>query len=424
MNMGEKIQQLRKEKGLSQEGLAELLGLSRQAISKWESGAAMPTVDNLVELSRIFQVSVGELLQIEESAGISLEKDRKDGGGKTREDGDADAAEPQDVPLEGILSFMKEQEAARTVKEKKYRWITAAIMAVAVVSGIAVFSLGMIQMSQRISNLDSRINGIDGSVSSQIEEISQNVKEQLGEQVRIVSDYSWEIKEIDQGGKSVRLQLKAIPKSFTEGMKAVFTAAASGEEAVTAAGTLAAGNTFSCDITVPMNDDIRLYVGFMKNSVTENQLLEIVYGLKRDNEMGIGGQFDGQWSGNFITGKVRLGGSIQITVKPVYKHSYGYKNYASSNFAGGPELISWPITATVKVYAGDRVVKKYPVDLSDTFTSVGAVTADEGILGEAYFFVDLKDTFDVTGERLMRITVEAVDNKGNHMETEVWNLTD
>lgn len=66
MTTGEKIAALRREKGLSQEALGEKLGLSRQAVSKWEADQAVPTMDNLVELSRLFGVPVDTLLRPDE----------------------------------------------------------------------------------------------------------------------------------------------------------------------------------------------------------------------------------------------------------------------------------------------------------------------------------------------------------------------
>ena len=62
MTFEEKLVALRKEKGLSQLQLAEQLNVSRQAVSRWESGATMPTVDNLVYLSRLYDVSLDALL--------------------------------------------------------------------------------------------------------------------------------------------------------------------------------------------------------------------------------------------------------------------------------------------------------------------------------------------------------------------------
>ena len=62
MTLGQKIAQKRKELGLSQEALGEQLGVSRQAIYKWESNATLPEIEKLIALSRIFSVSVGWLL--------------------------------------------------------------------------------------------------------------------------------------------------------------------------------------------------------------------------------------------------------------------------------------------------------------------------------------------------------------------------
>ena len=62
MPLSEKIAALRKRAGLSQEQLSEALGVSRQAVSKWESGGAMPELDKIVQLSRVLGVSTDALL--------------------------------------------------------------------------------------------------------------------------------------------------------------------------------------------------------------------------------------------------------------------------------------------------------------------------------------------------------------------------
>ena len=62
MTIGETIQRLRTKRRLSQEQLAELVGVSRQAVSKWELNAALPDTDKLVPLARALGVSVDELL--------------------------------------------------------------------------------------------------------------------------------------------------------------------------------------------------------------------------------------------------------------------------------------------------------------------------------------------------------------------------
>ncbi len=65
MTMADKLVELRKKAGWSQEELSEKLDVSRQSISKWEGGLAVPTVDKLLELSRLFGVSTDYLLRDE-----------------------------------------------------------------------------------------------------------------------------------------------------------------------------------------------------------------------------------------------------------------------------------------------------------------------------------------------------------------------
>lgn len=62
MKFGEKLQLLRRSRGWSQEDLAQQISVSRQALSKWESGAAVPDTENVVALSRLFGVSTDYLL--------------------------------------------------------------------------------------------------------------------------------------------------------------------------------------------------------------------------------------------------------------------------------------------------------------------------------------------------------------------------
>lgn len=76
MEFGEKLQELRKKKGLTQEELAEALYVSRTAVSKWELGRGYPNIDSLKEISKFFSVSIDELLSGEKLLSIA-EKENK-----------------------------------------------------------------------------------------------------------------------------------------------------------------------------------------------------------------------------------------------------------------------------------------------------------------------------------------------------------
>ena len=59
----QRLYRLRKERGISQEELADIVGVSRQAVQKWESGASQPNMDNLVAISTYFGVTLDYLLK-------------------------------------------------------------------------------------------------------------------------------------------------------------------------------------------------------------------------------------------------------------------------------------------------------------------------------------------------------------------------
>lgn len=76
MEFHEKLQELRKNRGLTQEELAEALYVSRTAVSKWESGRGYPSIDSLKEISKYFSVTIDELLSSERLLFIA-EKENK-----------------------------------------------------------------------------------------------------------------------------------------------------------------------------------------------------------------------------------------------------------------------------------------------------------------------------------------------------------
>ena len=77
MEFHEKIQELRRQKGLTQEELAELLFVSRTAVSKWESGRGYPNVDSLKGIAKVFGVTIDELLSGDELLTIAEEENKQ-----------------------------------------------------------------------------------------------------------------------------------------------------------------------------------------------------------------------------------------------------------------------------------------------------------------------------------------------------------
>lgn len=78
MIFSEKLQLLRRGKGLTQEALAQALSVSRQAVAKWEAGQAFPDISNLIEISNLFHVTVDYLVREQDCAASPIEVQRDD----------------------------------------------------------------------------------------------------------------------------------------------------------------------------------------------------------------------------------------------------------------------------------------------------------------------------------------------------------
>lgn len=142
--LGRRIQEARKAAGLSQESLGERLGVSRQAVSKWEADAAVPELENLIAMSRIFGVTIGALLGVEpEAAEDRSEKDAPEAPGEGVE-GTAPAGELTDRELAAVEAIEKKYlDAAQVVQNprwsrKKKIAVSAGICGAALTAALAL----------------------------------------------------------------------------------------------------------------------------------------------------------------------------------------------------------------------------------------------------------------------------------------------
>ena len=76
MEFNEKLQELRKQKGFTQEELAVRLFVARTAVSKWESGRGYPNIDSLKAISKLFSVTIDELLSGDELLSFAEEENK------------------------------------------------------------------------------------------------------------------------------------------------------------------------------------------------------------------------------------------------------------------------------------------------------------------------------------------------------------
>ena len=261
MTIGQRIAQKRKELGLSQEGLGKQLGVSRQAIYKWECDASLPEIDKLITLSRIFSVPVGWLLGVEEEPAPA-------------EASPGELTEQQLAMVQEIVDrYLAAQPQPAPPKRRRFVKFCAVLgMAALVVCLFNLFSK-LDRVTQDYNNLRYSVDNVSSNVNSQIGSITNRVENILKSQNALTAEYATELASTDLAANTATFDVRVVPKTYVEGMTAVFQAR-SGEETVELPVEPWADHAFSGQITCPLTDDISLTVVFVTGDKRETQWLE------------------------------------------------------------------------------------------------------------------------------------------------------
>ena len=268
MTIGQRIAHQRKELGLSQEALGDQLGVSRQSIYKWESDSALPEIDKLIALSRLFGVSVGWLLGVE---------DPPEPAGP-----EGELTETQLKMVEEIVGrYIATQPKPR--KRRRWPWALAGLALC-----LVLFSLfdRLGRMDDQYVDLQNSVYRVESSVNGQIGSISGQVEEILKAQNSLTADYGVQLKLVslrDGGDNGLALfSAYAVPKTYQEGTTAEFSIENGTGGVHTVPVALGVdGKTFSVDsIATRLTDSIRLSVTFISADGTrQTQLLDQFEGL-------------------------------------------------------------------------------------------------------------------------------------------------
>ena len=265
--MGQRIAQKRKERNLSQEALGEALGVSRQAIYKWENDLSLPEIDKLIAMSRLFEVSVGWLL------------------GEESETGSGESAPPEELTeaqLKMVEEIVARYIAAQPKPLSKRRRRIAKICAAGAAVCLALVFLALFsrlsQLDNRYNNLQNSVNNVTYTVNSQIGSITSQVEEVLKRQNNLTADYGVSLSGADYAANTVTFSAYAVPKTYVEGMRAIFLAD-DGTQTVEAEAALGEGQTFSGEITCALTDDVSLAVVFLSGDTRQTQPLETYFSL-------------------------------------------------------------------------------------------------------------------------------------------------
>lgn len=324
MTVGQRIAQKRRELGLSQEGLGEKLGVSRQAIYKWESDAALPEIEKLVNLSREFSVSVGWLLGEEDGAPERPELTAEQLRMVEEIVGRYLDARPAAVPQKAEPEEGGEPEHPEPQKPKRRRWrwswVTFFVAAAAAYLSYNLF-FRLDQMRQETRDLQTAVANIRSDVNSEIYSITRRVEEVLQSQNALTAEQSAQVVETDCRANTVTLQARAVPRTYVEGMTAEFTVV-SGGEPITVTGELGENHAFTARITVPLTDEITASVAFLNGDQRQTQVLEQFTGLYSNSFASVNVS-----GGGYHATKTQGGGAWTVTMRPVDVNCFdGYGN--------------------------------------------------------------------------------------------------
>lgn len=263
MTVGQRIAQKRKEFGLSQETLGERLGVSRQAIYKWESGAALPEIEKLVALSRLFAVPVGWLLGVEETP-----EQEPQGGELT---------EAQLAMVEEIVRRYQAAQPQPPEPKRRRRWPWVVAVLILIVVFVRLFST-LSAMQNKYSQLQNSINQYRQNLDIQINSIAGQVENALDRLNSFTVEQSAKILSADLTANTVTFQVSAAPKTYTEGMTALFRAEY-GDGTVEVDAQWNGTQSCTAELTCPLTDEIVLSVVFQTGDKQETQKVQTFYDL-------------------------------------------------------------------------------------------------------------------------------------------------
>ena len=363
MDLDKRIQQLRKDAGLSQEQLAERLGVSRQAVGKWESGQGSPGFDRLTGLCEVLDVTMSQLLGEEV-------KGNKD-------------------------------------KARKYHWAAAGAAALLILLAVLFIYKERKDMGQLRSDLDrleGQLNSVYENVNLQISSLVSGINDQLVQSESLVADYSAEILSVDMETTEITYRVEAVPKVFSEGTKAKFVLS-SKEESVSADGIQENGS-FTATLSAPSSSLMKLSIQLEKDGEVKSQLLEAMYEPASSYIMSV--ETQGQLNYRKISSdSLDISGTIDVIVTAAMDETTGsYKNY--------------PLSANIQVMKNGEVIGTFQVPVYGWDQSGGNSSGAVETLSGCTYYVDVSQPVkNFNSGDIIETVLNVEDNFGNRRKLTV-----
>ena len=286
--LGQRIQSYRKNAGLSQEALGEQLQVSRQAVSKWESDITVPELESLITMSRIFGVSVGTLLGVEEPIP------------QAQEPSSPELTEKELAAVEAIAA----RYAAELAQHQKPKWSRKQRRWAIVLACIAILLAGLFihrqlkNIDRQFTRLQQEVDGIESNVAWQIGQMSGQLKNILTESTSILNNFTVTVTDFDPKAETITLHLSASPKEWTETTTAIFTVStAEGEQCASPEAMLENGAFTAEGLVVPMSTELDVSVSLLDGSTARSEPAQTLYDCIPENfALSAMGHWGSSWS--------------------------------------------------------------------------------------------------------------------------------
>ena len=372
--LGRRVQEARKAAGLSQESLGERLGVSRQAVSKWESDASVPDLENLIAMSRIFGVTIGALLGVEPPEAPS-EGDAPESPGDGAEDA-APVGELTDRELAAVEAiaqkYLEAVQRPRWSRRKKLAAVAGAcaagLLIVLILNGI--FS----SLGRRLDQVQDQANYIQSSVSSQIGSLTGQLSDLLKAQNSIISGYDIRVADYSLEDRAWYLTASVTPREYTEGTVVTFTARADSGETSSSPPAQNEGGIFTVENwAVPMDEspdvpgdfpvyptDTTISVSFAGGDTVRTETLDSLYWNLTDYRL----EVDGRWETEWAAGHLTLG-NLDLQIENTTELPVALADAELALFCHGEEEPLWsaPLEDAVELWRRQGYVQMYvPVE--------------------------------------------------------------
>lgn len=400
--LGRRVQEARKAAGLSQESLGERLGVSRQAVSKWESDASVPDLENLIAMSRIFGVTIGALLGVEPETAEepSAEEAPEASGGESGDAApDKGLTDRELAAVEAIVQ--KYLEAARRPRWSRRRKVLAGAAICAVLAlAVCALSSSFFSLENRLDQVQSQVYGIERSVGNQIGSLTGQISGLLAEQNSLISGYDIRVTDYDLEQQMWYLAATVTPKEYTADTVVTFTArtdtgATASAQARNEGGVFTAENWAVpmastpawTDEGVPLDGGaVQISAAFEDSGTIRTQTLEEhLYLDLKDYRL----EVDGRWETEWASGRLTLG-NLDLQIENNTELPVELADAELSLFRHGEEEPLWsaPLEDAVALWRRQGYVQMYipvetdvsPVRMStgDALLAAVHVTDDHG----------------------------------------------